>query len=79
MNLHDIKNWSEFLPQVLEAYNNNKHSATGIAPNEVSSKNELQVAMKLRRHAKLGNYPDLGAGDQVRLPIVHKTHQGYKQ
>jgi len=79
MSLHDTKNWSEFLPQVLEAYNNTKHSATGVAPNEVSSKNELQVAMKLRKHAKLGNYPDLGAGDQVRLPIVHKTHQGYKQ
>ena len=79
MSLHNTKNWSDFLPQVLEAYNSTKHSATGVAPIEVSSKNELQVAMKLRKHAKLGNYPDLGAGDQVRLPIVHKTHQGYKQ
>jgi hypothetical protein len=35
--------------------------------------------MKLKKQAKTGNYPDLGAGDQVRLPIVHKTHQGYKQ
>ena len=79
MKLHNTKNWSDFLPQVLNAYNNTKHSATGVAPNNVSSKNELEIAMKLKKQAKTGNYPDLGAGDQVRLPIVHKTHQGYKQ
>ena len=45
MNLRNTKNWRDFLPQVLEAYNNTKHSAIGIAPNEVNSKNELQVAM----------------------------------
>ena len=79
MKLHNTKNWSEFLPQVLDAYNNTKHSATGVAPNEVSSKNEVQVAMKLRKHAKTGNYPEINAGDQVRLPIVHKTPKGFKQ
>ena len=79
MNLHNTKNWSDFLPQVLNAYNNNKHSATGVAPNNVSSKNETQIAMKLKSKAKLGSYPDIKVGDQVRLPIVHKTHQGYKQ
>ena len=79
MNLLDTKNWSEFLPQVLEAYNNTKHSATGVAPNDVNSKNELQIAMRLRKHAKTGNYPDVEAGDQIRLPIKHKVHKGYKQ
>ncbi len=34
MTLHNTKNWSEFLPSVLDAYNNTKHSATGVAPNE---------------------------------------------
>jgi len=79
MKLHNTKNWSEFLPQVLNAYNNTKHSATGIAPNEVSSKNEIQVAMKLRSKAKTGNYPDIDVGDNVRLQIVHKTPKGFKE
>ena len=35
--------------------------------------------MKLRKHAKTGNYPEINAGDQVRLPIVHKTPKGFKQ
>jgi hypothetical protein len=67
------------VPTPLRLHNNAKHSATGVAPNNVSSKNEIEIAMKLKKQAKTGNYPDLGAGDQVRLPIVHKTHQGYKQ
>ena len=79
MKLHNTKNWSEFLQPVLDAYNNTKHSATGIAPNEVNSKNEIQVAMKLRSKAKTGNYPDIDVGDQVRLPIIHKTPKGFKQ
>ena len=32
MKLHDTKNWSEFLQPVLDAYNNTKHSSTGVAP-----------------------------------------------
>ena len=79
MNLHNTKNWSEFLPSVLDAYNNTKHSATGVAPNDVNSKNEIQVAMKLRSKAKTGNYPDIDVGDEVRLQIVHKTPKGFKE
>jgi hypothetical protein len=75
MKLHNTKNWSDFLPQVLNAYNNTKHSATGVAPNNVSSKNEIEIKNK----AKTGNCPDIKVGDQVQLPIVHETHQGYKQ
>ena len=79
MKLHNTKNWSDFLQPVLDAYNNTKHSATGIAPNEVNSKNEIQVAITLKNKAKTGNYPDIDIGDQVRLPIMHKTPKGFKQ
>ena len=51
-SLHNTKSWSDFLPQVLEAYSNTKHAATGAAPNDVNSNNELQIAMRLRKHAK---------------------------
>ena len=78
MDLHNTKNWSEFLQPVLDAYYNTKHSATGIAPNSVSSKNELQIAMKLKNKAKVGSYPDIEVGDNVRLPIIYKTPKGFK-
>ena len=63
MDLHNTKNWSEFLQPVLDAYNNTKHS--GVAPNNVSSNNELQIAMKLKNKAKVGSYPDIEVGDNV--------------
>ena len=71
MNLRNTKNWSDFLPQVLEAYNNTKHSAIGIAPNEVNSKNELQVAM-LRQAITLMQKQAIKSG-------CHKVHKDYKQ
>ena len=79
MELQGSMNWSEFLQPVLDAYNNTKHSATGVAPNGVNKKNEIQIAMKLRSKAKTGSYPDIDIGDSVRTPIIHKTPKGFKQ
>ena len=45
----------------------------------MSSKNELQIAMKLKNKAKVGSYPDIEVGDNVRLTIIHKTPKGFKQ
>ncbi len=52
MELYYTANWSDFLQPVLQAYKNTKHSATGVAPNDVNSKNETQISMKLRSKAK---------------------------
>jgi hypothetical protein len=79
MQLHNTTNWSDFLQPVLQAYNNTKHSATGVAPNDVNSKNETQIAMKLRSKAKTGSYPDVNEGDKVRIQMIHKTPKGFKQ
>jgi hypothetical protein len=79
MELHNTTNWSDFLQPVLAAYNNTKHSATGVAPNDVNSKNETQIAMKLRSKAKTGSYPDVNEGDNVRIQMIHKTPKGFKQ
>ena len=79
MKILNTQNWSEFLQPVLHAYNNTKHSATGVAPHEVNSKNEVQLAMKLRSKSKTSNYHDIDVGDQVSLPVIHKTPKGFKQ
>ena len=79
MELHNTTNWSDFLQPVLQAYNNTKHSATGVAPNDVNSKNETQIAMKLRSKTKTGSYPDVNEADKIRIQMIHKTPKGFKQ
>ena len=79
MKLNNDKNWAKFIGPVWQGHNNTKHSATSIAPNNVSSKNEIEVAMKLKSHAKTSNYPIISVGDMVRLPIIHKLHKQYKE
>ena len=77
--LHDSKDWIQFLKPVLDNYNNTKHSSTGIAPNDVDKKNEIQIGMKLKERAKKSHYPDLSEGDDVRIPVIHKVAKEYKQ
>ena len=79
MELHITTNWSDFLQPVLTAYSNTKHSAAGVSPNDVNSKNEMQIAMELRSKAKTGSYPDVNEGDTVRIQMIHKTSKGFKQ
>jgi hypothetical protein len=45
----------------------------------VNSKNETQIAMKMRSKAKTGSYPDVNEGDNVRIQMIHKTPKGFKQ
>jgi hypothetical protein len=64
---------------VLDAYNNSPHSTTKIAPNKVNKDNEMQVKMNIHKRAKKkSNYPKLEIGDNVRVPVIHKQHKGYK-
>jgi hypothetical protein len=34
--------------------------------------------MNLLKRAKKGNYPKLNIGDDVRVPVIHKQHEGYQ-
>ena len=64
---------------VLDAYNNNPHSITKIAPNKVNKDNEMQVKMNIHKRAKKkSNYPKLEIGDNVRVPVINKVKKGYK-
>ncbi len=64
---------------VLDAYNNNPHSITKIAPNKVKKDDEIQVLMNISKRARQkGNYPKLDIGDNVRVPVINKVKKGYK-
>jgi transposase InsO family protein len=79
MKLKNTDNWSKIMTPVLDAYNNSPHSTTKIAPNKVNKDNEMQVKMNIHKRAKKkSNYPKLEIGDNVRVPVIHKQHKGYK-
>ena len=64
---------------VLDAYNNNPHSITKIAPIKVDKDNEIQVLMNINKRAKKkGNYPKLEIGDNVRVPVINKVKKDIK-
>ncbi len=67
MILKNTDNWAKIMSPVLDAYNNNLHSATKIAPNKVNKDNEIQVLMNISKRAKKGTYPVLNIGDNVRF------------
>ena len=53
---------------VLDAYNNNPHSITKLAPNKVNTDNEIQVLMNISKRAKKkSNYPKLEIGDNAKM------------
>ena len=52
MKLKNTDNWSKIMTPVLDAYNNNSHSITEIAPNKVNKDNEIQVLMNISKRAK---------------------------
>ena len=52
MKLKNTDNWSKIMGPVLDAYNNNPHSITKIAPNKVNKDNEIQVLMKIVKEQK---------------------------
>jgi len=79
MKLKNTDNWSKIIGPVLDAYNNSPHSITKIAPNKVNKDNQIQVLMNINNRAKKkNNYPKLEVGDNVRVPVIHKIHKGYK-
>jgi transposase InsO family protein len=78
MKLKNTDNWSKIVSPVLDAYNNSPHSTTKIAPNKSNKENEIQVLMNITKKAKKGTYPKLEVGDNVRVPVIHKQHKGYK-
>ncbi len=64
---------------ILDAYNDSPHSITKIAPNKVNKDSEFQVSMNINKEKKnRGNYPKLEIGHNVRVPVIHKQHKGYK-
>jgi hypothetical protein len=81
MKFNDTKDWLSVLQDVVDAYNETKHSTTKFAPNDVNNSNIHNVCMNILKKAKVKKYPKVNEGDTVRLPIKYKETEkkGYKQ
>ena len=47
-----VRRLAKIMGPVLDAYNNNPHSITKIAPNKVNKDNEIQVKMNIHKELK---------------------------
>lgn len=61
--------WIDILDEVVQKYNNTKHSAIGIKPNEVNKKNEECILKSSFTHMKTVDpkTPKFNVGDYVRI------------
>ena len=67
MTKHKSKRWVEYLPKLVDNYNETPHSSIGMAPNHVTEKNRQVVFNKLNPFIKYHIHPRLSKGDKVRV------------
>ena len=74
-----IPRWGLYCGDVLKAYNNSVHSATGMSPVDARKPmNEMDAKISMEMKAKRGRkYPELEEGDYVR--ILRKKKLGEKE
>jgi hypothetical protein len=62
--------WTDVREDVLDKYNETKHTATGVAPNDVEGKNETAAYLSMSMRAKKQRVdPPLAVGDDVRRAL----------
>jgi hypothetical protein len=74
------KKWHEWLPQLIENYNNSVHSTIGMKPVDAHFNNELSGKVKEKLESKaivVKAAPELHLGDMVRIHM--KSLQEYKK
>ena len=75
---NNTKKWVDILQNVVNDYNRTPHSAHGLPPLDVSSKNRDEVYNKLYPDVKLKTVCRLATGDKVRKIIEKDLFQkGY--
>ena len=73
MEANDIPSWTTIYRDLLNAYNNTKHSATGFAPNDIKKEDIDTVRKNIKKRSRVKKYEDINEGDSVRLQLKEKT------
>ena len=90
LSKQNSRRYLEVLPNIIENYNNQVHSAIGTSPKKVSHLNKEDVWLRLhhkctrpsatkKKISKIGNKSNLKIGDYVLIPKERRTFEkGYK-
>jgi hypothetical protein len=73
MEANDISSWTTIYRDLLNAYNNTKHSATGFAPNDINKEDIDTVRKNIKKRSRVKKYEEIKEGDSVRLQLKEKT------
>jgi hypothetical protein len=73
MEANDIPSWTTIYRDLLNAYNNTKHSATGFAPNDIKKEDIDTVRKNIKKRSRVKKYEEINEGDSVRLQLKEKT------
>jgi len=73
MEANEISSWAAVYRDVLNAYNNTKHSTTKFAPNDIKTEDIEAVRKNIKMRGRTKNYDDISDGDTVRLALKEKT------
>ena len=73
MEANDIPSWTTIYRDLLNAYNNTKHSATGFAPNDIKKEDIDTVRKNIKKKGRVKKYEEIKEGDSVRLQLKEKT------
>ena len=73
MEANDIPSWTTIYRDLLNAYNNTKHSTTGFAPNDIKKEDIDTVRKNIKKKGRVKKYEEIKEGDSVRLQLKEKT------
>ncbi len=73
MEANDIASWTTIYRDLLNAYKNTKHSATGFAPNDIKKEDIDTVRKNIKKRSRVKKYEEIKEGDSVRLQLKEKT------
>jgi hypothetical protein len=73
MEANDIASWTTIYRDLLNAYNDTKHSATGFAPNAIKKEDIDTVRKNIKKRSRVKKYEEIKEGDSVRLQLKEKT------
>ena len=73
MEATETSSWAAVYRDVLNAYNDTKHSTTKYAPNDIKTEDIETVRKNIKARGRTKNYDDISDGDTVRLALKEKT------
>jgi hypothetical protein len=73
MEFNELTTWTNIYRDLLDAYNNTKHSTTQFAPNDIKKEDIDTVRKNIYERGRKKKYETVDAGDSVRLALKQKT------